>query len=309
MKYKILVIDDDKPFHIFMKSLLNKKFDSFHAHDAQEGINILSAENINLVLCDLHMPGLSGFEFLQALKKDGSKNNIPVLILTNLPTPEKKEQAQQFGAADIFDKTELIDDREKLLNAIHLKLLTDIQASDVNESLVEKKNKFIANLIKTAIKNDFEDTAETLCEQLKQQFKIDYLSLWTASNGSMALNGSAGTVKPSNFEGGDGATKQVFQQIRKSRKPYFSNNVASEEVGIMHDFSKKHDLNAEIGLPLFSITERQLLMNNMGIPEETPIFGFVSLKRNRLFTSEEYHTLSRMITHVGTILWRLFSQK
>ena len=107
MKYKILVIDDDKPFHIFMKSLLNKKFDSFHAHDAQEGINILSAENINLVLCDLHMPGLSGFEFLQALKKDGSKNNIPVLILTNLPTPEKKEQAQQFGAADIFDKTEL----------------------------------------------------------------------------------------------------------------------------------------------------------------------------------------------------------
>lgn len=307
MNYKILVIDDDKPFHILTKKLLEEEFTSFHAYDAQQGINILSKENINLVLCDLHMPGLNGLEFLDALKKDGSKKRIPVLIVTNLPTTEKKQQALDFGAADIIDKSELIDDREKLLNAVHLKLITDIPFADGGDDIIQKKNDLVTELMKAAIQNDFDTTAAILCNQMKKQFEIDYLSFWTLNGDGAKLAYSVGNVIP---EAGDSVqlSEEVVESLENSRKPYLSNNVLSEEKGILPGFSREHNLNAEIGVPLFSLAERNLLMNDMSVTQQAPIFGFISLKRNKLFTTEEYTMISRLLTQTGSILWRLFKQ-
>lgn len=307
--YNILVIDDDKPFHILAKKILEQEYTSFHAYNAQEGINILSKENINLVLCDLYMPGLDGLEFLESLKNDKNKKRIPVLVVTNLPTQEKREQALNFGAVDIVEKSDLISDREKLLNLIELKLVTDIDLPEIGNSsdINTKKNKLVSELIKTAVQNDFDTTAAKLCNQIKKQFGLDYMSLWILNGGEAKLNYSVGDVMPE-----DGDTIQItgkaVEKLKNSRESYLSNNILSGEKGVLRDFSKKHNLNAEIGVPLFSLEERNLLMNDMEVTKQAPIFGFVSLKRNKLFTTEEYKMISRLLIQTGSILWRLLGK-
>ncbi|MCW9708314.1 response regulator [Fodinibius salsisoli] len=307
MNYSILVIDDDEPFHIYTKKLLEEEFTSYHARDAQEGVNILSQNSINLIVCDLHMPGLSGLELLKSLKKDGSKKQIPVLIVTNLPTIEKKEQALSSGAADIIDKSEVINNKNTLLDAIHLKLVTDLSLPAGTIDMSKKKNKLVSKLMKTAVKKDFNATAQVLCKQLKERFEVDYLSLWLMNGATLKLICSAGNVSPKNEEN-LAIAPEAINAIKTSRKPFLTNNVLSAEEGILKEFSQKNNLTSEIGAPLFSITERNLLMNEMHIPKEASIFGFVSLKRNKLFTTGEYNMISRLLMQAGSILWRLFSK-
>src|SRR6056297_1604523 len=102
MSYKILVIDDDDPIHLFIDRMLESEYSVLHAYNAQEGIDILSKEPVNLVLSDIHMPGMSGLNFLESLLSDADKKNIPVLIMTSLPTIEKEKKALELGAADFM---------------------------------------------------------------------------------------------------------------------------------------------------------------------------------------------------------------
>ena len=129
MTYTILVIDDDEPIHIMAKSLLGKEFSLLHARNSQEAINILSESAVNLILSDIHMPGISGLELLESIRDDENKSKIPVLIMTNLPTIEKEQKAMDLGAADFIKKERFNFDREGMLNLVRMKIVTDIQIS------------------------------------------------------------------------------------------------------------------------------------------------------------------------------------
>ena len=109
MSHTILVIDDDEPIYIMAKNLLGKEFKLVNARDSQEAINILSVTPVNLILSDIHMPGLSGLELLESIRDDKEKSRIPVLIMTNLPTVEKERMALDLGAGD-FIKKEIFND-------------------------------------------------------------------------------------------------------------------------------------------------------------------------------------------------------
>ncbi|MDZ7682978.1 MAG: response regulator [Fodinibius sp.] len=66
MQETILVIDDDDTMHIILKKMLSDEFSLLQAKDAQEGIDILSKNQVDLIMTDIHMPGLSGLEFLES---------------------------------------------------------------------------------------------------------------------------------------------------------------------------------------------------------------------------------------------------
>mgnify|MGYP003117182432 FL=1 len=102
--YTILVVDDDKASHIIVKNLIGKKYELVHVKEPQQAINILSEKRINLILCDIHMPGMTGLEFLEAIKKDIDKKDIPILLMTSLPTVEKEQKAMDLGAKDFINK-------------------------------------------------------------------------------------------------------------------------------------------------------------------------------------------------------------
>jgi len=102
---KILVIEDDK----FLRDLIVRKldsegFDTLEAIDGEEGIILAGKEKPNLILLDLILPGMHGFDVLKKIKENPEIKSIPVIILSNLGQRDDVDQAVALGAADYLIK-------------------------------------------------------------------------------------------------------------------------------------------------------------------------------------------------------------
>jgi len=105
MAKKILIIEDDK----FLRELISRKlsgesFDVAEAVDGEEGVKKVKEENPDLVLLDLILPGIDGFEVLSKVKEDPKVSSIPIIILSNLGQREEVEKGLKLGAVDYLIK-------------------------------------------------------------------------------------------------------------------------------------------------------------------------------------------------------------
>jgi DNA-binding response OmpR family regulator len=102
---KILLVEDDKFLRELMsKKLLSLDFEVSTASDGEEGLEKIKAEKPEVVLLDLILPGINGFEVLEKAKKDPETANIPVIILSNLGQSEDIERGLKLGAKDFLVK-------------------------------------------------------------------------------------------------------------------------------------------------------------------------------------------------------------
>ncbi len=103
---RILVIEDDSDLQqIYREYLEEAGYEVFHAYVGQQGLNMVKFHKPNLILLDLMLPGqLSGFDVLEKLQRDRETKKIPVIVLTNLDTQEKK--VKNGGAVDCLVKTD-----------------------------------------------------------------------------------------------------------------------------------------------------------------------------------------------------------
>ncbi len=99
MSKKILFIEDESALQkTFGKILGEENYEVISALDGETGLRLARTQRPDLILLDLVLPKLSGFEVLEALKNDQSTKDIPVIILTNLETPEDVNKAIEAGA-------------------------------------------------------------------------------------------------------------------------------------------------------------------------------------------------------------------
>jgi len=102
---KILVIEDDK----FLRELISQKlvkegYDISEAMDGEEGIEAAKKEQPDLILLDLILPGIDGFEVLARIKSEPEASKVPVIILSNLGQKDDIEKALKMGAVDYLIK-------------------------------------------------------------------------------------------------------------------------------------------------------------------------------------------------------------
>jgi len=102
---KILLIEDDK----FLRELMNKKlltlgYEVVSAADGESGLVMIKESKPDVVLLDLILPGINGFEVLEKAKQDPEIANIPVVILSNLGQGEDIEKGLALGAKDFLVK-------------------------------------------------------------------------------------------------------------------------------------------------------------------------------------------------------------
>ncbi|MCK4355320.1 response regulator [Candidatus Parcubacteria bacterium] len=102
---KILIIEDDK----FLRELISQKlvkegYEICEAIDGEEGIKQVRKENPDLILLDLILPGIDGFDVLAQMKRDPVLAKIPVIILSNLGQKEDIEKGINLGADDYLIK-------------------------------------------------------------------------------------------------------------------------------------------------------------------------------------------------------------
>lgn len=110
-KKLVLIIEDDKFFQTLVsKKLVNEGFDVVAASESKEALKILEENKPSLIILDLILPLLSGFEILSIIKKDEKMKDIPVLILSNLGQKEEIERAMALGAVDFMVKVNFTPD-------------------------------------------------------------------------------------------------------------------------------------------------------------------------------------------------------
>jgi DNA-binding response OmpR family regulator len=120
-KKKILLVEDDKFLsEMYATKLTASGFDVETAFDGQEALVKANAQKPNLILLDVVLPKMDGFEFLQLLKKEIAIADTPVIILTNLGQKEEVEKGLKLGAKDYiikahFTPTEVVAKVKKLL--------------------------------------------------------------------------------------------------------------------------------------------------------------------------------------------------
>lgn len=105
MAKKILVIEDDKFLReLISQKLLNEGYDIAEAVDGEKGIESVKSEKPDLILLDLILPGIDGFEVLARIKSDPEISNVPVIVLSNLGQKDDIEKGLNMGAVDYLIK-------------------------------------------------------------------------------------------------------------------------------------------------------------------------------------------------------------
>jgi CheY-like chemotaxis protein len=99
-KAKIAVIDDDRFIRYLLDLHLRKAgYEVFAAEDAVEGARVILECTPDVILCDVDMPFMDGYEFVSALRADPATRHIPVIFLT--VNKSVGDRAKQLGAAHL----------------------------------------------------------------------------------------------------------------------------------------------------------------------------------------------------------------
>ena len=105
-KTKILLVEDeDFLLDLYEAKLEEVGFEVVKAADGTEGLSLAQLELPDLILLDILMPKIDGYEMLKALKGSSKTKNIPVVIFSNLSQREEIEKGLKLGAKDYIIKT------------------------------------------------------------------------------------------------------------------------------------------------------------------------------------------------------------
>ena len=100
----ILLVDDEEEILEFLERILNTKYSVFKATDGPGALAILAKEAVQLVISDVMMPEMDGFELCKKIKSDFEHSHIPVILLTARNTIQSKIEGLEIGADAYIEK-------------------------------------------------------------------------------------------------------------------------------------------------------------------------------------------------------------
>ncbi len=103
---KLLIIDDDEfLLDIYQHKLTKEGYEVSISTNAESAFELMQKNKPDLIILDLIMPGMSGFDVLEQLKTMPNLSIIPVIVLTNLGQEEDKKHCLELGVKEYFVKT------------------------------------------------------------------------------------------------------------------------------------------------------------------------------------------------------------
>ncbi|MBU4370191.1 response regulator [Patescibacteria group bacterium] len=121
-KKKILICEDEPDMRGLLQSMIESAdYDVITAEDGQKSLDLAIKERPDMILLDLVMPKLSGFEVLEKLRYEPATQEIPVIILSNLGQEKEVSKGKSLGAVDYLIKadvhlTEILDKISKYID-------------------------------------------------------------------------------------------------------------------------------------------------------------------------------------------------
>ena len=180
---KIVIVEDNEQMLGFMKTTLGGAYEVYTAADGQQGLEEIRRVYPDLIISDLMMPRMDGFEMCTLIRQDPLTSHIPLIMLTAKSNEGDRAASYNCGADAFISKPfsvktlttrieGLIESRIKLQ-----KLYRDRILSSPSEIVIESENdKFILKLIKVIEENlenpDF--NIQTLCESIDSSYQYVY---------------------------------------------------------------------------------------------------------------------------------------
>lgn len=137
MNAKILVVDDSMTDRMMISNMLYN-YSIVCAGDGLEAMEAIRSDpSVDLVILDLNMPRMSGFEVMEALKDDSRYSNLPILILTNYDETENEIRGLDLGAVDYIRKPLNMESLRKRIE-VHLNLRNARRSIEKHNELLEE---------------------------------------------------------------------------------------------------------------------------------------------------------------------------
>lgn len=112
--FRILVVEDDKNTRRLMEAVLSQNgYEPVPACDGVEALDILDKKHIDLILLDIMMPRMDGYEFTEIIRDNPALGDIPILMVTAKETPADKKKGFIIGTDDYMVKP--VDEDEMIL--------------------------------------------------------------------------------------------------------------------------------------------------------------------------------------------------
>lgn len=121
MKPKILVVDDSPTIRKFISIALKVKgFEIISAGDGMEALELLPNDSVDLVITDLNMPNIDGFNLIERIRTNENYQNTPIIVMSNLSNSEDIQRAMNLGANSYlikpFDQNNITKEVAKYLS-------------------------------------------------------------------------------------------------------------------------------------------------------------------------------------------------
>lgn len=116
MKRILLVEDEEIMIDLLQKKLTQEGYEISVARDGEEGLKAMKEEKPDLILLDIIMPKMGGFEVMEEMQKNKELKEIPIIVISNSGQPVELSRAQKLGAKDWLIKTEF--DPQEVLDKV-----------------------------------------------------------------------------------------------------------------------------------------------------------------------------------------------
>ena len=103
-RHKVLIVDDETLNIEFLQTLLNEEINVIFATSGEDALSIVQANRPDMILLDIMMPGMDGYEVCKRLKGNPETKDIPVIFVTAKTGPEEEARGLELGAIDYITK-------------------------------------------------------------------------------------------------------------------------------------------------------------------------------------------------------------
>jgi len=151
--YKLLVVEDNLELLMLMQQALKSQYRVYIAKNGKEAIKILQTKELDLVISDVMMPEMDGYELTRTIKGNSNYSHLPIILLTAKTQEEDEKEALQAGADEYLTKpfrlsdlrlriNNMIENRKRMLSEQGQLAEGDINTSTANRKVLTPEEEF-----------------------------------------------------------------------------------------------------------------------------------------------------------------------
>ncbi|HAL64872.1 MAG TPA: two-component system response regulator [Bacteroidales bacterium] len=115
MKQQILVIDDEYSIRLLLENYYGRDYDVISKANSEEGLIWLEKNIPDLIICDIQMPKIDGYEFIERVRASGYLKHTPIIMLSGEESSDSRVKCYRLGAQDFLVKPFNVLELEELI--------------------------------------------------------------------------------------------------------------------------------------------------------------------------------------------------